>query len=117
MVTILRNAKNKYYQDELKSRQGDAKATWKIVNQLMGWSNNTNNTNEITLKNQSAPTATVFNYHFLNISIIPNQNDNMQHISHREYLNNPSDSSVYFYPVTTEEIQYYLVFEKHSCRI
>lgn len=108
LVTILRNAKNKYYQDELKARQGDAKATWKIINQLMGRSNNTDNTNEITLKNQSAPTATVFNYHFLNISVIPNQNGNIQNISHREYLNNPSDCSVYFYPVTGEEIQHYL---------
>ncbi len=35
LVSILRTAKNKYHQDELKASQGDAKATWKTINQLL----------------------------------------------------------------------------------
>ena len=97
LVSVLRSAKIKYYQDELKTKQGDAKATWKIINHLMGKTNNTKNTNEIKLRNQSTPAATIFNDHFLSKTV-----------NLHPHGNNASDCSIYFYPVTTDEIRYYL---------
>lgn len=108
LISILRNAKNKYYQDELKNRQGDAKATWKIINHLMGRTDNNKNINEIKLRNQSAPAATIFNDHFLSKAVNLHPHGNVQYVSHKEYLSSASDCSVYFYPVTTDEVQYYL---------
>ncbi len=39
---------------------------------------------------------------------------NIQHVSHKDYMNQASACSVYFYPVTTNEIQYYLQSLKNS---
>ena len=106
LVSILRYAKNRYFQNELKSSQGDAKATWNIINHLMGKKNK--NTNEIKFENQSNLAATIFNDHFLNMINTQPPHVNIQDVSHKEFLYNVSDCSVYFYPVTTDEIQNYL---------
>ncbi len=39
---------------------------------------------------------------------------NIQHVSHKDYMKQASACSVYFYPVTIDEIQYYLKSLKNS---
>lgn len=113
LVSLLRSAKNKYYQDELRELQGDAKGTWKVINQLMGRINN-KNVNEIKLKNQSTAPATIFNDHFLNLAVNLHPHRNLNQITHKNYLKDPTDFSVYFYPVTTDEILYYIKSLKNT---
>ncbi len=46
------------------------------------------------------------------VKILPH--GNIQHVSHKDYMKQASACSVYFYPVTIDEIQYYLKSLKNS---
>ncbi len=107
LVTLLRVAKNKYYQDKLKNQQGNSKSIWNTLNSLLGRNNN-KSTIEIKLKNNNDYTANVFNDHFLKKTESSQQQTATPQNSHRQFLNNPANISLYLCPVTREEINMYL---------
>ena len=70
--------------------------------------NNNKSTIEIKLKNNNDYTANVFNDHFLKKTESSQQQTATPQNSHRQFLNNPANISLYLCPVTREEINMYL---------
>lgn len=107
LVTLLRVAKNKYFQDKFKNQQGNSKLIWNTINNLLGRNNN-KSANEIKLKNNKDLTANVFNDHFLKKTESSQQQTVALQNSHRQFFNNSANISLYLCPVTREEINLYL---------
>lgn len=103
LTSTLRDARNKYYQDRLKSSQGNPKSHWKCINTILGrTTNNNNNIIELEPPCREMDVANKFNYHFLNVANVP-QDDNSN--NHRQYLHNSHYYSLYLFPVSNEEIE------------
>lgn len=102
LTKTLRAAKNDYYKNKLRNKQGDPKAHWQIINNLLGRANNVHPT--ITLDPPCDNTANVFNEHFINIgNTQTDASDN-----YLRYLNQPPAFSMYMTPTNTNEVMNYL---------
>ena len=106
LTNLLRIAKNKYYIEDLKSKQGNSKATWKILNTVLGKPVSSKDHTFIDLNSDISSTPDAFNKHFLEAgrTIINEERQGL----YRNYLSNPPNVSLYLTPTTQEEIKKYL---------
>ena len=103
LTTVLREAKNNHYKQQLKDNQGDPKSHWKSINSILGKSPITNSNHEIVLKPCNLDTSSKFNDHFLRTDEHNYIHDN----NHLRYLSNPPASSMYLPPASPTEIEGY----------
>ena len=104
LTTLLRNAKNEYYKSQLRLHQGNAKESWKTINEILGREAKGNYSIDLNITPQSE-TANVFNNHFINVVDTANANSSDESTDFRNFLNMPTDFSMYLFPCNELEIK------------
>lgn len=104
LTTVLREAKNNYYKQQLKDNQGDPKSHWKSINSILGKNQITNHNHEIELKPCNLDISNKFNDHFLRTD----EHNYIHDSNHLRYLSNPPAFSMYLPPTSPTEIEGYL---------
>ena len=105
---LLRNAKKNYFSDQLEKEKKNIKNTWKILNNVLNKDHKKPCNTEFNLNGQiiNNPKETPDHLNDFFINIGPNQvsqiPDTNTHFS--TYLSNPVQSSMYFTPITEEEV-------------
>ena len=105
---LLRTAKKNYFSNQLENEKRNIKNTWKVLNNALNKNQyrpcNTEFNLNGTVINNPTQVSDHFNDFFINIG--PNQvsqiPDNNIHFS--TYMSNPNESSMFFSPITEEEV-------------
>ena len=106
LTALLRMTKNKYYKDQLKLNQGNAKSHWKTINSILGRTSKPTNTQQIDLKSPCDDIPNKFNEHFISMGNIASNTNNSDNYAH--YLPIPPVFSFYLLPTNRTEIENYL---------
>ena len=99
LTSLLKEAKKKYFQDQLVASQGNPKSHWKSINNILGRSVNYKN-NDIELNPSCNNISDTFNEHFLKAG------DEADVLGNEflDYLHNSPNFSMYLCPTNTLEI-------------
>jgi len=109
MVTrVVRNAKARYYNEELNRSHKDAKSTWRIVNSLTGRGKRKVGISELRINDELVQEplqiAEYFNNHFSGVAERIDRSIPPATHSFLEYLGNPNPNSMYVTPSTPVEV-------------
>ena len=105
---LLRTAKKNYFSNQLENEKGSIKNTWKVLNNALNKNQykpcSTEFNSDGCVINDPTQVSNHFNDFFINIgpnqvSQIPNNN-----IHFSTYLNKPNESSMFFSPLTEDEL-------------
>ena len=99
LTGLLRLAKNNYRKESLNNNQGNAKATWKILNTILGKQNH-NQSNFIDIECDAAAIPDTFNNHFLAVGGASEVGRVSQRGAHRQYLTTAPNTALYLAPTT-----------------
>lgn len=109
--SILRNAKNRYFQDIFSSQNVNTRKKWKTVNYLMGRSRKETRFDSVLFENISYPPCEIsekFNDFFSSIARNLDLNLPPSNISPLSFMGQPNSRSMYLYPVTENECSHIL---------
>lgn len=110
LTSLLKEAKKKYYQDQLKHNQGNPKAQWKSINNMLGRTEGTKQ-QSVELKPFCADIPNKFNDNFLRVGGQTQDNVGNDYL---QYLQNSPNYSLYLSPTSQDEIESYLKALKTS---
>ena len=104
LTGLLRLAKNNYRKESLNNNQGNAKATWNILNTILGKQNH-NHSNFIDIDCNAENIPDTFNSHFLAVGGASEAARAAPSGAHRQYLATAPNTSLYLTPTTQQEIK------------
>ena len=120
LTTVLKNAKRTYYSNLLYENRRDTSKTWDIINELLVGKKKMSKVAEVdrlikkvngdnNLITSTYDIVNEFNNYFINIG--PNLADTLPNetVSHRRYLGTRVDNSIFWKPVTEDEVFNHLV--------
>lgn len=104
LTSLLRLAKNNYRKESLNNNQGNAKATWKILNGILGKQSH-NQSNFIDIDCDATTIPDTFNSHFLAAGGPSEAARAAPRGAHRQYLTTAPNISLYLAPTTQQEVK------------
>lgn len=104
LTSVLRVAKNNYFKESLRNTQGNAKATWKILNTILG-KLKANKCDFIDIDCDATDIPDAFNRQFLEVGNNREAARAVPPDAHRQYLTAALNASIYLTPTTQQEIK------------
>ena len=104
----IKTARDDYYKSLLQNSSGDSKATWRVINNVLGRTKS-NDQQLIEKSDDKLSHADFINKYF--IETVHDMKSNSQDIppdDFKQYMNPPAIQSIYFHPVKPEEVKKYI---------